>query len=113
MDATMEIFQLRRKWPKAEIFSLTDQILRSSRPVPANTAEAWRNRRYPAAWVSKLSDAEGEAAETQTHLDVALRCGYIREIDHEKLDALYEEVLSMLVNVIDHPDQWTIRSTKQ
>ncbi len=113
MDATMEIFRLTSTWPKSEMFSLTDQILRSSRSVPSNTAEAWRKRRYPAAWISKLSDSEGEAAETQTHLDVALRCGYIREEDHQKLDFLYEEVLSMLVNMIDHPAQWTIRPNKQ
>ena len=109
MDATMSIFGLTRSFPKAEMFSLTDQILRSSRSVAANIAEAWRKRRYPAAWVSKLSDSEGEAAETQTHLDVALRSHYITEEDHHTLDQIYEEVLSMLVQMIDHPEQWTIR----
>lgn len=109
MDAAMQVFGLTRGFPKTELFSLTDQILRSSRSVAANIAEGWRKRRYPAAWVNKLNDSEGEAAETQTHLDVALRCGYIPAEDHHRLDSLYEEVLSMLVQMIDHPEQWVIR----
>lgn len=109
MEATMEVFRLTRSFPKTETFSLTDQILRSSRSVAANLSEAWRKRRYPAAWVSQLNVAEGEAAETQTHLDVALRCGYISSEDHAKLDASYEEILSMLVNMINNPEQWAIR----
>ena len=109
MDAAMEIFGHTRTWPKTEVFLLSGQILRSSRSVPANISEAWRKRRYPAAWVSKLSDLEGEAAETQTHLETARRCNYILESDFSKLDAVYEEILAMLVSMIDHPDQWTIK----
>lgn len=96
MDAAVQVFGLTRTFPQSEVFSLTDQILRSSRSVAANISETWRKRRYPAAWVSKLNDSEGEAAETQTHLDVALRCGYMQAADHERLDRLYEEILSML-----------------
>ena len=109
MEATMEVFRLTRVFPKTETFSLTDQILRSSRSIAANISEAWRKRRYPAAWVNQLNVAEGEAAETQTHLDVALRCDYISMEDHAKLDASYEEILSMLVNMINNPEQWAIR----
>ena len=72
IDAAMRIFELTRSFPKEETYSLTDQIRRSSRSVPANTAEAWRKRRYVAAFVSKLNDAEGEAAETLTWLEVSV-----------------------------------------
>ena len=65
-DAAMKIFELSKKFPKEETYSLTDQIRRSSRSVCANVAEAWRKRRYQAAFISKLSDSETEAAETQT-----------------------------------------------
>lgn len=109
MDATMPIFELSRRFPKEDLFVLTSQILRSSRSVPANISEAWRKRAYPAAWVSKLTDCEGEAAETQTHLDIALRCRYITQDEHRELDALCEEVLAMLVNMKDNPDQWKLR----
>ncbi|RBP47711.1 four helix bundle protein [Roseimicrobium gellanilyticum] len=109
MDATMEVFELSKKWPPEERFSLTDQIRRSSRSVPANISEAWRKRRYPAAWVSKLNDAEGESAETQTHLEIARRCTYITETDRARLDSLYEEILAMLVTMIDQPEKWAIR----
>jgi four helix bundle protein len=63
-DAAMEIFELSRGFPKEETYSLTDQIRRSSRSVCACLAEAWRKRRYEAAFISKLSDSESEAAET-------------------------------------------------
>ena len=67
-DSAMEIFELSRRWPSEEKFSLTDQIRRSSRSVCTNMAEAWRKRRYEAAFISKLSDSDGEAAETEVHL---------------------------------------------
>ena len=76
-DAAMEIFELSKSFPKEETYSLTDQIRRSSRSVCANIAEAWRKRRYEAAFIAKLSDAEGEAAETQTWLQFSVKCGYL------------------------------------
>jgi hypothetical protein len=71
--------------------------------------EAWRKRRYPAAFISKLNDAEGGSAETQTHLEIAKRCGYIDRESASGLDSLYEETMAMLVSMIAHPDQWVIR----
>ena len=65
LDAAMRIFDISKGFPKEEIYSLTDQIRRSTRSACANLAEAWRKRRYAAAFVSKLSDGETEAAETQ------------------------------------------------
>ncbi len=110
MDLAMEIFELTKKFPTEEKYALTDQIRRSSRSVPANIAEAWRKRRYPAAFVSKLNDAEGESAETQTHLEIAKRCGYVDSESASRLDNSYEEIMAMLVSMLAHPDQWTIRS---
>ncbi len=106
MDGAMEIYELTVKFPRDERFSLSDQIRRSSRSVAANIAEAWRKRRYPAHWVSKLSDAEAEAAETQTHLEFALRCQYTDQATAERLDALYEEILAMLSSMAAHPNLW-------
>ena len=108
MGVAMEVFALSKRFPKDETFSLTDQIRRSSRSVPANIAEAWRKRRYPAAFVAKLSDAEGEAAETQTHLEFALRCGYSEPAAISPLDARYEILLAQLVTMSTHPDKWTL-----
>jgi four helix bundle protein len=73
--AAMKIFELSKKFPKEETYSLTDQIRRSSRSVCSNLAEAWRKRRYEGAFVSKLSDSE--AAETQAWLEFAVKCGYL------------------------------------
>ncbi len=75
----MEIFELSKAFPKEETYSLTDQIRRSSRSVCANLAEAWRKRRYEAAFISKLSDSEGEAAETQTWIEVGCKVFVYRE----------------------------------
>ena len=109
MELAMRVFQLTKSFPKEERFSLTDQIRRSSRSVCANSAEAWRKRRYPNAFVSKLSDAEAEAAETQVWLEFAVKCGYLAPATRDELSAAYDNVLGKLVNMIIHPDQWTIR----
>lgn len=109
MDLAMDVFEITKAFPAAEKFSLIDQVRRSSRSVPSNIAEAWRKRLYPAAFVSKLNDAEGEAAETQTHLEVGRRCCYLEAPVAQRLDAQYEEVLAMLVAMSSHPEQWVVR----
>ena len=107
-EAGMEIFNLSKSFPKEETYSLTDQIRRSSRSVSGNLAEAWRKRRYEKAFVAKLSDSEGEAAETQVWLDYALACKYINEKDHTENFEKYNSILGMLVTMIINPDKWTL-----
>ena len=85
-EAAMKIFELSKFWPIEERYSLTDQIRRASRSVCADISEAWRMRRYVAHFISKLSDADGEAAESQSWLDFAFHCGYISEYDFKVLD---------------------------
>src|SRR4051812_37743980 len=86
--AAMRIFALSARWPKEERYSLTDQIRRASRSVCGNLGEGWRKRRYPASFVSKLSDSDGEAGEAIVWLDFAKECGYLLDTDHaELLDA--------------------------
>ena len=104
--AATHIYKLSKCWPKEERYSLTDQIRRSSRSVCANIAEAWRKRRYPAHFVSKLSDSDSEAAETQVWLDFALDCDYITQQDHDALYATYENVAGGLVKMMANPDAW-------
>lgn len=77
MAAAMEVFELSKGFSKEETYALTDQMRRSSRSVCANLAEGWRKRRYEKAFISKLSDAEGEAAETQVWVEFAVKCGYL------------------------------------
>ena len=104
--AASRIYELSKRWPKEERYSLTDQIRRSSRSVCANIAEAWRKRRYPAHFVSKLSDSDSEAAETQAWLDFALDCGYIDQQARDELHNIYENVIGGLVNMMANPDTW-------
>jgi four helix bundle protein len=108
MELAMEIFALSRGFPADERFSLTDQVRRSSRSVASNIAEAWRKRRYEAAFIAKLNDSEGEAAETQTHIEIALRCGYIEPKEAAALDARYEHLLSQLVTMSAQPEVWIV-----
>jgi len=82
---------------------------RSSRSVCANLAEAWRKRRYPKAFVNKLSDAEAEAAETQVWIEFAQHCGYLDAVLARELDSIYETIQGKLVNMLTHPEHWTIR----
>ena len=107
-DAAMEIFNLSKNFPKEETYSLTDQIRRSSRSVSANLAEAFRKRRYPKHFVSKLSDCEAEAAETQVWLDFALACDYIKEETHQKLITKLDWVIGKLVNMSRSPEKWKL-----
>ena len=109
MDLAMEIFELTKNFPKEETYSLVDQIRKSSRSVCANLSEAWRKRRYQVAFVSKLSDSETEAAETQVWLEFSLRCGYINKEIFKNLDQRYEYILSQLVTMIMSPHSWVIR----
>ena len=104
--ASMEIFKLTKAFPKEEVYSLASQIRRSSRSVCANLAEAFRKRRYEKAFVSKLSDSEGEAAETQVWLDYSFECEYICGPDYQHLFDEYERIIGMLVNMLKHPDKW-------
>ena len=70
-DLAMDIFEVSKKFPKEERYSLTDQVRRSSRSVCANFAEAYQRRRYPAYFLSKLNDSDTENAETEVWLDFA------------------------------------------
>ncbi len=108
-EAAMEIFELTKNFPAEEKYSMIDQMRRSSRSVCANIAEGWRKRRYPAHFVSKLSDSEGEAEETRVWLEFSLRCKYIAEIKFADLDSRYDLVIGQLVKMISEPNKWTIR----
>jgi four helix bundle protein len=105
---SMEIFNYTKTFPKDELFSLTSQIRRSSRSVSANIAEAFRKRRYEKAFISKLSDSEAEAAETQVWIDYSLECKYISKPLHLKLLTDYDYIIGKIVNMINSPDKWSI-----
>jgi len=107
-EAAMGIFEMSKKFPREETYSLTDQIRRSSRSVCSNVAEAWRKRRYEAAFVSKLSDAEAEAAETQTWLGFATHCRYLSDEQSQKLRHTYDHIIGKLVKMIYNPAPWVL-----
>lgn len=111
--ASMEIFNLSKKFPKEETYSLIDQIRRSSRSVCANLAEAWRKRRYEAAFISKLSDAEAEAAETQTWIEFAAECEYLPRETGRSVWKAYDNIITTLVGMINHADSWILPSGRK
>ena len=92
----MEIFEESKNFPPVERYSLTDQIRRASRSVASNIGEGYRKKRYRRMFVSKMADADGEAAETQVWLDFANACGYLTEKRQMELRNGYEEVGRML-----------------
>jgi len=112
-EAVMQIFEKSRSFPIGERYSLTDQIRSSSRSVCANLAEAWRKRRYEAAFVSKLSDAEAEAAETQVWLEFAVKCGYLLNETGQELLINYDNILGKIVSLINDPLPWLLPGAKQ
>jgi len=110
MDVAMEIFELTKGFPPEEKYSMVDQMRRSSRSVCTNLAEAWRKRRYKAAFIAKMSDAESEACETQVWIEFAIRCKYLDASRAQKLSDTYDQVMGQLVKMIEEPDKWLIRS---
>lgn len=102
----LDIHEFAKNLPAEERFVLADQMRRASRSVPANISEAWRKRRYKAAFISKLSDAETEAAEMQCWLDFALRVDYMTRKEYEDFDQRYERVIAQLITMIDGADLW-------
>jgi four helix bundle protein len=112
-DSAMQIFELSKKFPVEEKYSLTDQIRRASRSVCANLAEAWRKRRYKAAFIAKLSDAEAEAGETQTWLEFAVRCNYLDVETGRNLYRTYNSILRIFVSMIHNSDKWIIPASEK
>lgn len=104
----MRIFKESKVFPPEERYSLTDQIRRSSRSVAANIAEGYRKRQYPKAFVQKLSDSDGEGAETMVWISYARDCGYWSNELCCELTQGYEEVGKMLGGMIRHPEKFAI-----
>ena len=109
----LRVYELTKRFPNEERYALTDQVRRSSRSVCANIAEAWRKRRYEAAFVAKLSDAETEAAETQVHLEFAFRHRYMANAEFGSLDDADEKIIGQLVRMIDQSQKWLIKNLRQ
>jgi four helix bundle protein len=103
----MEIFELTKSFPKEEMYSLTDQIRRSSRSVCANYAEAQSKKRYPAHFISKLSDCDMENTETLVWLDFAYSCKYINEEKYNYHLELNSEVGKLLGHAIANPSKYS------
>ena len=102
----MEIFWLTKNCPKEETYSLIDQIRRSSRSVFASIAEAYKKRKYPNHFISKLTDSEMENAETQAWLDACLACKYISQEKYNEINKQSEEVGYLLIYMINNPDKF-------
>lgn len=112
VEAGMRIFDLTKKFPKEEMYSLTDQIRRSSRSVSGQISEGWRKRKYEAAFVSKLNDAEGEAAESQSWLEYAVKCEYMDRSAGLELHRTYNRIIGKLVNMGNHPQPWLLQKSR-
>lgn len=105
-DTAMEIFEISKRFPKEEVYSLTDQVRRSSRSVCVNLGEGYRKRLYPKHFVSKVSDADMENSETSIWLDFALACKYLDEETHTQLQTLNEEVGKLLGHMLKYPEKY-------
>ena len=107
-NAAMRIFKITNTFPKEEKYSLTDQIRRSSRSVCSNISEAWRKRRYEAAFICKLNDSESEASETQTWIQFSVKCEYVSKEIGTELFQIYDQIIGKLVNMINNPKPWIL-----
>jgi four helix bundle protein len=108
-ETVMQMFELSKAFPKEETYSLPDQIRRSSRSVCANLAEGWRKRRYENHFVSKLSDAEMEAGETQSWLEFTVSCSYLSKEKARPLYKSYDSITKMIIAMMRNPDPWLLQ----
>ena len=106
-DLAMNIFNISKKFPSDELFGLTSQIRRSSRSVCTNIAEGYRKRRYPAHFISKMTDADMENSETIVWLDFALGCGYIDNQTNLALSQQADEIGRILYFMIENPKKFS------
>jgi len=109
VEAGMEVFKLSKRFPKNETYSLTDQIRRSSRSVSGQIAEDWRRRKYEAAFINKLNEAEGEAGETQAWIEYAVKCEYLNRDEGKRLHKKYDNIIGMLVNMGNNSGKWILK----
>jgi len=108
VEAAMRLFAITKKFPREEMYSLTDQVRRSSRSVSSHIAEGWRRRRYEAAFGDKLNGAESEAAETQSWIEYSVRCEYISKKDGRELHREYDKIMGKLVRMQSNPTVWLL-----
>jgi four helix bundle protein len=101
-----DLFGLSKRWPKQEDYSLTDQIRRSSRSIGANIAESWSKRRYPAHFLSKHTDSDGELQETLHRLKTAKACEYVSETDHQRLLQQLQQIGRLLGGMINRHESF-------
>jgi four helix bundle protein len=112
VEAATRLFELSKKFPREEMYSLTDQMRRSSRSVSGHIAEGWR-RRYEAAFCDKLNGAESEPAETRVWIEYSVRCGYLSRKEGHEIHRAYDRIMGKLVVMQKKPDPWLIlRSNK-
>ncbi len=104
---------MSKLFPIEEMYSLTDQIRRSSRSIGANISESWAKRRYLPHFISKLSDAEGEAEETVHWIGTAFACDYVDARVKEDLIDKCEHIAGMLNNMMLNADSWCKNYKKQ
>ncbi len=109
VELQQDIYELTRRFPNDERYSLTDQIRRSSRSIGANIAEAWAKRRYKAHFISKLSDSDGEQLETRHWLRTSLDCGYVAEARYQSLELKCKEIGRKLGRMMTDADKWCAR----
>nr|WP_314836712.1 four helix bundle protein [uncultured Flavobacterium sp.] len=105
----MKIFEITKTFPKEETYSLTDQIRRSSRSVPATIAEAYRKRIYPKHFYSKLTDSDGENSETQVWLEFAVSCKYISEAIYQEFISESLEIGKLVNYMILNPEKFGVK----
>lgn len=105
----LDVQKVTESFPKEEKYSLTDQIKRSSRSVPANLAEAWKKRMYRKMFVSKIIDAAGEAGETEVWLDFSKDFGYLTNDRYQELMTGYDQINRMLYGMVDKSEKFCRR----
>lgn len=109
MEAAMKIYDLSKKFPSEERFSLTAQLRGSTRAVCTCLAEAWRKRRDKDSFIAKLTDCECKACESQVLIEFVKKCNYLDDDICNDLDSSYDLILGQLFKMMNEPYKWLVK----
>lgn len=99
IDLSVQTYKVTEKFPKSEIYGLTNQIRRNVVSIPSNIAEG-QKRGHKTEYVQFLRIAYASGAELETQLLIALKIGYLTQKEFDALNNLLEEIMKMLNKLI-------------
>jgi len=99
LELILEVYSITNKFPKEELFSLTNQIRRASISIISNLSEG-ASRKSSLEKKRFFEISRSSLVEIDTQIEVALKLDYLNDNDIKKLAKLSNEIFAMLTSLI-------------